>query len=103
MKTSKIFREKSLEELHASHFYKLRKTSQNTMIEYVVRYDYNGRFAVRCAGVNANGVPFVGSAQNDGRYFFQVDTCDTFEQAQEHPEELYSDMMLAIGARRRNK
>lgn len=101
MKTSKIFREKSLEELHASHFYKLRKTSQNTMIEYVVRYDYSGRFAVRCAGINANGVPFVGGALENGRYFFQVDTCDTFKQAQENPDVLYRDIMLALGARER--
>ncbi len=103
MKTSRIFRESNLAELHANHFYKLRQTKNDTLIEFVFRYEYSGRYAVLCVGINKFGVSYTGSALDSGNYFFQIDTNDTFGQVQDDPEKLYFDDLLALGARKKEQ
>lgn len=73
------------------------KVHRNGAIEYVKAYTYRtpshpeDTYQIRCVGKNPHGVCYTGASMEhlQGRFFFQCDTADIYEQVKDNPELLY--------------
>ncbi len=84
-------------DLKALYQQKATKRHRNGAIEYVKAYTYRtpshpeDTYAIKCVGKNPSGVCYTGTSMDcyQGRFFFQCDTADLYEQVKDNPELLY--------------